>query len=310
MTSAVPDSPGPIGWGDALTAAIRLGLSSGEQLGQLVELLGLTAPSPPAAPREEPALLAGPGAGPAPPEPSRTETMHSSAPDLDGAPAPDRRTVIEELDPEPFDVPIGSEEPLDPPHAGLGAVPYEPPVEAPLLRAAISMLVRRARPSDEVDLELIIDLVAEQRPMVTLPRTVDLSTAHGVTVIADVSAAMLPYLDDVATLVAEVEHVVGASQVDVEWASDRPPSTMAKWPLSRDGGRPVLVVSVLGAARPPAATTGSPSQWQQFLSAAQSVGSDVTLLVPHREQQILAKLRKAARTVSWDSLADIGRGRG
>ena len=39
-----PPPRGPIGWGDALTAAHQLGLAMTEQLGALVDLLGLRAP--------------------------------------------------------------------------------------------------------------------------------------------------------------------------------------------------------------------------------------------------------------------------
>jgi hypothetical protein len=297
---------GPVGWGDALTAAGRLGLTAAEHFDVLVELLGLGTATPgvPAVaadqPPRQPAVE--PGTSPAPwtMPPAETAELRTR---------PGRQTTARELEVEPVEpVEFGLEPPLDPAPSGQPAVPYEPPIPANQLRAALTMLVRRPRLSDDVDLEAAVALVAEQRPFVQLPRLIEQSTGLGATVIADVGAGMLPYLDDVVTLVAEAGQVVGEPQLEVDWVDDdawrdhRVPAVQTE--------RPTLVVSTLGAVHPPSALPGAQARWLVFADAAREAGADVVALVPHRRLRWPGGLDQLIRLVAWDDLADAGRGRG
>jgi hypothetical protein len=222
---------------------------------------------------------------------------------------PDRQTIAEELEDEPVElITFELEAPLDPAPSEQPSVPYEPPIPANQLRAALTILVRRPRFSDDIDLEAAVALVAEQRPFVRLPRLIEQSTAQGATMVADVGAGMLPYLDDVARLVAEVGQIVGESQLDVQWvgddasASDRVPGIQA--------GRPVVVLSTLGAVQPPGALPAAQARWLAFAGAAWEAGADTVALVPHRRLRWSGGLDRLIRLVAWDDLADVGRGRG
>lgn len=299
---------GPVGWADALTAAARLGLTTREQFSALAALLDLTAPEP--GPRT-PVTAPGPP-GPAIPAPAVPELPWASQP-ADGdelLPVPDRRTVVDVLPDEPVELiqEDQQEPPVLPSGAGRPAVPYVPPVPAPQLRAAVTMLIRRPRLADDLDAEAAITLIAEQHPLDELPRLLEHSTAGGATVLADTGPSMLPYLDDVARLVAECQHAVGASRLDVIRVEDGagPEGDVPAIPA----GRPVLIVSTVGATTPPGADPGTAARWHAFAAAATEAGADVTALVPHRGHRWPAGLRRAMRFVAWDDLAEAGRGHG
>jgi hypothetical protein len=223
----------------------------------------------------------------------------------------DQRTVAETLPDDPVG-PVAFEEPplepLDPAKAARPSVPYEPPIPANQLRAALTMLVRRARISGKVDVEAAIALSAEQRPFVELPRHLEQSTAYGATVVADVGPGMLPYLDDVARLVAEIGQIVGEPRLTVQWVEEI--ASDGKHVLAVEPGRPVVVVSTFGAVQAPTELPGARERWLAFADAAWEAEADVVALVPHRGHRWPRRLDRAMRFVAWDDLADVGRGHG
>jgi hypothetical protein len=220
----------------------------------------------------------------------------------------DHRTIAEQLQDEPVELVEFEEEPPLEPAAAVGpSVPYEPPIPANQLRAALTMLVRRARISDDVDVEAAITLLVEQRPLVELPRQIEQSTVRGATVVADVGPSMLPYLDDVARLVAEIGQVVGESQLTVQWVEES--ASRDNRVLLREGG-PVIVISTLGAVRSPSELPGTSERWNAFADTAWEAGADVVALVPHQGRRWPGNLVRAMRFVAWDDLADVSRGHG
>jgi hypothetical protein len=318
----MPDpARGQIGWGDALTAARRLGLTTPGDFDALVALLGLatqrerdapdaTAPAPGAIDVDEDSERSAPWTT----RPVAEEEFRSPV---------DQRTVAEPLPDEPVDlIELTAEPPVEPAPASQITVPYEPPIPANQLRAALTMLLRRDRLSDDIDVEATVTLVAEQRPLDRPPRLIEQSTVRGATLIADTGPSMLPYLDDVTHFVSEAAQVVGESRLAVHWVQDgalparpnavdvTPPGTRPQLcHIDREPERPVLIVSTLGAVQPPAALPGAQARWQAIADAAQQSGADITALVPHRGHHWPPALRRAIRFVAWDDLADVGRGR-
>lgn len=295
---------GPIGWGDALAAAHQLDLAATWQFDALVDFLGLSAPQPETPPDVVDSVSWRPTDRPAPPT---TPSMPSLRDDELRIPR-DHRTIAEELHDQPVElIEFDGEPPLEPTVAVRPLVPYEPPIPANQLRAALTMLVRRARISDNVDVEAAIALLAEQRPFVELPRQLEQSTVQGATVVADMGPSMLPYLDDVARLVAEIGQVVGESQLTVQWLEEDASHDDRVPPME---GGPVIVISTLGAVRPPSERPGAQERWNAFADTAWEAGADVIPLVPYRGRRWPRNLVRAMRFVAWDDLADVGRGHG
>jgi hypothetical protein len=298
---------GPVGWADALTAASRLGMTTPEQLNALVALLGLAAPEPDAPPSGSVPGRGGPAIAPTAVQAPAWTTRPVDDDDLRAA--PDQRTIVDVLPDEPVEL-IGdqAEPPLQPASPNQASVPYEPPIPGHQLRAALTMLVRRARVADDVDVEAATALVAEQRPLAALPQLIEQSTSRGATVLADMGPSMLPYLDDVARLIAECRHIVGASRLSVVRVEDGAGPDGRVPPVAP--GQPVLIVATVGAAAPPGAEPGAAGRWIALAAAARETGADVTALVPHRNHRWPASLTESIRFVAWDDLAEAGRGHG
>jgi hypothetical protein len=303
----MPDpARGQIGWGDALSASSRLGLTTPVQFDTLVGLLGLAT-----------ARWEGPPDDAAPP-PAVIQAEEDSEYPVPWTTRPvagdefrtpqDQRTIAQELPDEPVElIELTAEPPVEPADGGHPTVPYEPPIPANQLRAALTMLLRRDRLSDDIDVDAAVTLVAEQRPLGRVPRLTEQSTVRGASVIADLGPGMLPYLDDVAHFVAAAGQVVGECRLTVAWVQDG--ATHDGRPLSLEPERPVLVVSTLSAVSPPAAPPGGQARWLAIADAALAVQADVTALVPHRAHRWPPALRRVMRFVAWDDLADVGRGR-
>ena len=173
-----------------------------------------------------------------------------------------------------------------------------------MLRAALVRLVRGERASTALDLEAAVAWVAEGRPLTDLPQSTEPTTHRGATVIADVGGAMLPYLADVSMFVGEVSHAVGEPNTSVRWVDD---STWVA-PETFELGRPVLVVSTLGAVRPRGEPAALRQRWLEFAEQVELVEADVVALVPHRLRGWPEPIARAMRLVTWDDLADVGRG--
>ncbi|HEX8081232.1 MAG TPA: hypothetical protein VF557_13565 [Jatrophihabitans sp.] len=303
------ENRGTVGWGDAITAAAELALTAAEDLDELVELLGLRAPAP--GPEDDPLPEPGQVEQPVDVEPAGP-AWATLPPGYDDLPmAQDQRTFVEALSDLPVDVFGSTAAPLAPITSLTAAVPYEPPIPATLLRAAMTMLVRRDHRSDDIDLDQVIESIAEQQPLVTLPRVVEPSTQRGVAIVADVGASMLPYLADVRAFVGEVEHVVGESNTTVEWVDhdQHGPHDAVDPEELFASGRPVLVISTLGAARAPGSSAIGRLRWLEFAEAARQHDADVLALVPHRLRSWPDDLARAIRLVAWDDLPRVGRGR-
>jgi len=134
------------------------------------------------------------------------------------------------------------------------------------------------------------------------------STQHGVTVIADVSSGMMPYLADVDHLLEEIEHVAGVGNTAVIWIGDEDtPPDPQHMPAQRT---PVLVLSTLGMGQQPELGMTTRRRWLEFAAIAKRDDLDVLALVPHRSPNWPDLISAAIRLVAWDDLARAGRGRG
>lgn len=291
---------GPVGWGDAIIAANELGLQSSTELANLVELLGL--PLLEIEPDQD-VPHADERTSPPPPATATSDWTLSTSTEAGVAITEDRRTVVDELPAQPFDVWFEDAAPLDPPPAMDPAVPYQPPIRETQIRAAIAALVQRARRSSRIDIRAAVELIAEQRPLDSIPRLEERTSQRGAVVVADIGPTMGPYLGDVDRFVAEVEHVVGTPNVSVAWWD-------GKGELKIPSDTPVLVISTLGAVRAFGSSSRNQADWSAFADLAISADADVVALVPHQKPDWPEHLTRAMRIVAWDDLSLVGRGRG
>jgi hypothetical protein len=289
---------GPVGWGDALTAAAELGIQQADDVATLLEVLGLVD------------VLAERLVGRTMPEPLTVDDVPRppvrTAPDAVemASPAPGDTapgTTCTELVPEPVGpVELGTE-PLEA-STPVPRLPYEPPVPARQLPAALAHLLRRPRPSGDFDVEECVAVAVAGRCLEDPPRIQAPSLAASVQVIADLSTSMLPYLDDVRYFVRQVRDVAGEPRVTVHRVDDvlRPPLP--------DDDRPVVVISSLGVPPSPTAPAGFAAWWSVFGMHVDLAGADAVALVPHRDRGRLPWLGERLRVVAWEDLSLLGGG--
>jgi hypothetical protein len=297
---------GPIGWGDSIIAAKELGLQHSSDIAGLVDLLGLTVEA-----REAAKPTEAPVPPPAAPVVPLTADWTSAPPTTDEFEvAEDRRTLVEELDERPFEVSLGDAEPLAEQSEPWCDVRYVAPIVENQLRAAIAALAQRRRGSNRIDLSEAVETIAEQRPLDRLPFLDEPTTRMGITVVADASPAMMPYLADVDRFVAEFEHVVGSPNVTVAWLDEEGVETdTGATELVFEPNRPVVVVSTLGATQPPGGFSER-MRWLTFAERVEDAEADVVALVPHHLPAWPDSIARAMRIVPWDDLPRVGRGRG
>ncbi|GAB6902732.1 hypothetical protein [Kineosporia succinea] len=165
-------------------------------------------------------------------------------------------------------------------------LPYEPPLSPSRIRPAVTALLARPRRSTRPDLPRLIRAVARCSPLRCIPYEHERSLSQGVTVVADIGPAMIPYLADVDFLLEQIQNTVGMSSTAVRWIDDDPV------PLELPRERPVLVITSLGTRRK--------ARWLRALPA------EVVALVPQRGMG----LPGAALTVAWDDLPKVVRRHG
>jgi hypothetical protein len=304
----LPRERGDVSIADAVSAASRLDLS-GQDLATLTEMLGLWIS--PDVPQGRQAI--------AKPhidtidEPSATPIAAptddaSGMPDLQPPNSRRRRTTMTILN---ADESFGLESSTDGPlvvsfGSGLPTLPYRPPIPHMQLRVALASLIRRPRRGHRPDQAALVRTVAERRPVHDLPKEPEESLIGGVVVLADVGELMAPYLADVAHLVEQVRHVVGASNTLVYRLRDNVLGWLESNISIVRSARPVVLISVLGRLDA-APISANDFDWADVPNMLAANGIDTIALVPHRSTSGQKLVR--SRIVAWDDLPVAGRGR-
>lgn len=304
---------------DALTAAMALDVGGApgilEDALRILGLLGADGvtepPAPPTFPDEGAVTT-----------PGRPEVAERAIPEPELPAVPlEGAVIIEPLPAEPAAALELTEEvePLEWLAGAAAPVPYRPPVATVLLRAAVTVLARRARLTRRVDLDTLVDRIASAHPVEVLPMLVERSIGDGLVVFADRCPEMEPYRQDVRFLIDRIRATIGVATTQVRWV----PPVEAEFGAAGVGGagpsedsvamtvpdRPALVVSALGYPESASMDPDATSRWRDLLDLLDGSAHGYAVLTPH--PGVAAELASAGRwAVAWDDLDVIGRGRG
>ncbi len=75
---------------------------------------------------------------------------------------------------------------------------------------------------NSIDVERLVELVAQRAPISSLPRQIVSSLRYGAQVIVDVHASMAPYGEDQQLAIEEILRLLGRDQVEVIFVDGRP----------------------------------------------------------------------------------------
>lgn len=191
---------------------------------------------------------------------------------------------------------------------------------APLLdprwsRQVLGHTLATPRTDGELDTEAAVETIASGRALDPLPLLVRHSLARGAQVLVDVGAGMTPFARDAWELVAEVERVVGRSQVQMlmfdtvlsagcgsgpiwTWSDYEPPNP----------GVPVLVLTDAGlsAAEGTLPAYERVPDWLGLATRLAGNGSPLALFVPYPPARWDADLSDAVVLVEWDRSTTVG----
>jgi len=180
------------------------------------------------------------------------------------------------------------------------------PLFEPLLaRSALIRLLKRPAVTSRPDIERMVILLAEARPVVHIPRLRVLSIGGPVAVIVDVSDAMAPYVGDARHLVGQIATIVPEHELNVQWADRaaivRPDVLVWMCLLQQQTGLRVVVLSTFGALSGAWQFAEYRYAWSLFALHSERLGLDVTAVVPHRRPRWPFSTRTVKR-VAWEDL--------
>ncbi|MDX3451044.1 hypothetical protein PV396_03625 [Streptomyces sp. ME02-8801-2C] len=312
--------------GDVVRAAAALGVSDAAGWERVASLLGLG----PGAERELPAQP--------PPDPTALLPQPVSAPGQHG-PADDdaARPHVEPpgaVRPTPTDeeaallVPVAHRPPR---HTGWAVDPLPvprsapfgepgPPQHLPLLAprstaAVLHAALARVTPEGDLDVERAADHLARGLPLAEIPRRPLPTLRYGVQILADISAAMEPFAQDVEDVVDQVRSLVGVAGTRVLRFADCPSRGVGTGPRGTwrpyqppQHGTRVLLLSGLGQVGPAFDPhRGTEREWREILLRIRQHGCDTVALVPLPERLWPGWWQYWLRVVAWDRGTTVGR---
>lgn len=167
--------------------------------------------------------------------------------------------------------------------------PYVPLLEPGWTRAIISSALSTASSDGALNIDEIVDTIANLRPLLQLPRRPLPTMRRGVQLLLDRSPALAPFARDQAWLADEVFRIGGTDRVHVRDFHACPTRR------STDGlgieettysppapGTPVLVVTDLGIGRPRGLNDWADEvEWLDFAAILRRAGCPLVAMVPY-----------------------------
>ena len=312
--------PAAVWLGDAFRAAAALDPDAAA-LDDVLALLRLRREPPPPAPSVTGEAVAG-GVLAVPTSPRRPAGGHAAAtvtvreavaghrpPDI-GAP---ETPVVEHL---PADPARAHAAPRDLPRLAdvLATTAPQPARHEPLLppqqqRAVLAALCRRRTADGDLDVEVVVDRLARGEPVRRLPLTTRATSRRGIQVLTDFGDGMRPFLQDQDEACMALERIAGRDGCEVLRFAGTPlddpgagPGPVWTWrPYAPPtGGRPVLVLSDLGAGADAVERAAIQRRWALFARRMRAAGNQVVALAPVPPYRLPPALRTALSVVTWD----------
>lgn len=192
---------------------------------------------------------------------------------------------------------------------------HRPSSHEPLYRpnwtsSIVLAAVQTAAPGTVIDVDELVRLAANARPILELPMLPWPSSYRGVQLLVDIGEGMEPYHRDQGELASTVADVVGAERVQrrnfrycptrSEGCGSGPIWTWQPYELP-DPGQPALVLSDFGIGRPGAATADiDADEWLELARRFRRQGSQLVAFVPQPADRWPSELAAAMSMFVWD----------
>lgn len=188
------------------------------------------------------------------------------------------------------------------------------PLFAPRWTRGILISLLATRGDGEIDVERLVEKIADFQPLDRLPRRPWPTMRCGVEVLVDVGEAMTPFVQDQTWLIAKIRRVAGCDRVKVLRFRGSPLRGVVSGTELRScpwqnpsAGVPILVVSNLGAGPGASASENAPeTEWLEFAGRVRRGGCPLVALSPHSNRRFSPRLRRALTIAHWDRATTSG----
>ena len=313
---------GPISIGDAIRAIVDLRPRDEATADAIRTLLGID---------REPATLALPNVGAwkpstpegiapgsqqtpaAPPSPSSTTTV---TPQSQSAPIAGIEVRLAKAGSGPPPPPDwASAQTLDMGVTTRGKLPPPIPLfRPPRGRAILSTTLATVVNEGDIDLERVVDSLAEGQMLSSLPRLPSLTLRRGVELLIDRSAGIDPFRADIDGLVQNLDDILSDDRLEVarfagcpsRGVGSGPRRTWKPWAGKRPG-TPVVVVTDLGIGGPAMdRDRATMSEWLRFARRVRESGCELIALVPYEAGRWPPALSRAMTLIHWSERTSVG----
>jgi type VI secretion system protein ImpC len=185
--------------------------------------------------------------------------------------------------------------------------------EPKLQRAIVTRLAATWQSSGELDLAVVVRLIASSQPLRVVPRRRVATTRKGVRLLVDQSEAMQPFQQDVAELVRAFRRTVGSSRLRVEGFVGLPSRDVClglEWRAYRPDSLGMSTVLISDLGLPPQTLMGLRTEiedWRRFFAWELRAGNSPIVVVPRNMGSLPGDLRRQVRLVPWDRRSSVRR---
>ncbi len=180
-----------------------------------------------------------------------------------------------------------------------------PLISGPLARAFLREAVGQELPTDEIDVDLIVDQSARCGLRVPLARLGRRGFRNGVHVLVDDGPPMHPFRADVDDLQYQLKRTVGPHLLGALYFDGSPVRGVESgWDLSHKTYRPprpgvtVLLVTDLGVGRPPGDIQTPRAEWAAFVGRLVAAGCRVVAITPYDPRRC-PRIRKDGFSIEY-----------
>lgn len=173
-------------------------------------------------------------------------------------------------------------------------------------RGLISATVTRQVPGSDIDTRKLINSLVQQKPLKKFPVLPQATVRNGCQLLLDFNDALMPWWDDMHSLISQFHRVLGAGLCPVYEFSDNPVQAI-RWtengeqPWQANPNQPVIIATDLGLIQAPIAQRFRPgkSEWLEFIASCKQQKTPVIILFPLHPQRCPYNLDKLATLIHW-----------
>lgn len=172
-------------------------------------------------------------------------------------------------------------------------------------RGIVSAASMQETPGSELDISQLIRTLTCRQQLKKLPVLPRFTTRNGSQLLLDYHEALMPWWEDMQSLIRQFHRVLGEEQCPV-YEFDHSPSTAFRWtekgelPWQPVPGKPVVIATDLGVLQ---ATRGAPrpgrSDWVQFIKTCGQTRSPVIVCSPLHPRRCPYGLDRIVTLIHW-----------